>query len=96
MSSTIRLRRVLCSFTIVSASRYSQSSRARPFERHFRRGLDDRHGRAQLVRRIGHELTLHLRRGREPIEQPIERARELTEFVGRRRARPVASRPIAP
>ena len=45
----------------------------------------DRHRRAQLVRRVGHELALRLQRRAQPRDQPVERVRQLAELVGPRR-----------
>jgi len=35
--------------------------------------LDDRHGRAQLVRGIGHEAALHVERALQPLEEIVQR-----------------------
>ena len=90
IASTSRDRRVACSPMISSDSRYSSAGRTSLRQRHLRRRPHDRDRRPQLVRGVGHELTLQVQRRREPIEQPIEGRGE----VGRARRWPAAP-PVA-
>ena len=50
-------------------------------ERHLRGGANDGHRRSQFMRRVGHELPLRVQRGRQTIEQLVERGRKPSELV---------------
>ena len=90
-SSASWARRSHSSTAATSDSRALGPEVVRP-QRRLELGLDHRHGRAQLVAGVGHELPLALERGAQAVEHLVQRLAEGVDLVpGRGQRQPLVA-----